>query len=183
MKIVPLLTTVALLGATATAHAQEAAPQRPLDVAATPETADVAPVVHYPPPLVRLKLIGAGLLISGAAWGAAFGSARNWPTVPGSRYLGIPIVGPWMALGKSGCATDDPGCSGATIGVRGAMYVLDGIAQLAGLALITEAIVMKTESPPQKRSGLTSFRLGGVEVSAVPVTSPTMKGIGFVGTF
>jgi hypothetical protein len=183
MKIVASLTTLALLGATATAHAQEAAAQRPVDVAATPETTDVTPVVHYPPPLVRLKLIGFGLLITGAAWGAAFGSGRNWPTVPGSRELQIPVVGPWIALGKSGCASDDPGCSGATVGVRGAMYVLDGIAQIAGLALITEAIVMKTESPPQKKSAFPGFRLGGVEVSAVPVTSPTMKGIGLVGTF
>jgi hypothetical protein len=173
---------IALLGAATTAHAQDKA----TDIAGLPaaqEESDVAPVVHYPPPLVRLKLIGFGLLIGGAAWGASFASARNWPTVPGSKYLGIPIAGPWMALGKSGCATDVPNCSGATVGVRGAMYVLDGIAQLAGVALIAEAIVMKTESAPQRKSALPGFRLGGVEVSAVPVASPTMKGLGFVGTF
>lgn len=181
MKIVSSLTALALLGATTAAHAQEAA--RPLDVAVAPQATDLGPVVHYPPPIVRLKLAGFGLLIAGAAWGAAFGSARNWPTVPGSTQLQIPVVGPWIALGKSGCASDDPNCSGATIGVRAAMYVLDGIAQLAGLGLITEAIVMKTESPPKKRSAFPGFHLGGVEVSAVPVTSPTMKGIGLVGTF
>lgn len=182
MKIVASLTTLALLGAATTAHAQD----KPTDVAgipAAPEASDAAPVVHYPPPLVRLKLIGFGLLVSGAAWGAAFGSARNWVTVPGSRQLQIPIVGPWMALGKSGCATDDPGCSGATVGIRGAMYVLDGIAQLAGIALIAEAIVMKTESAPERKSAFPGLRFGGVEVSAVPVTSPTMKGFGLVGTF
>lgn len=183
MKIAASLVTLALLGAAGTAHAQDASPQRPTDTAADATDAPLAPVVHYPPPMVRLKLIGFGLLISGAAWGAAFGSGRNWPTVPGAAQLQIPVVGPWIALGKSGCASDDPGCSGATIGVRGMMYVLDGIAQLAGLALITEAIVMKTESPQKRSSLLPGFRVGGVEVSAVPVTSPTMKGIGFVGTF
>lgn len=173
------LTALALLGAATTARAQEA---RPADEAKLP-AADVAPVVHYPPPIVRLKLIAVGLVIAGGAWGAAFGSATNWPTVPGSAGLKIPVAGPWIALGKSGCASDDPNCSGATIGVRGAMYVIDGIAQIAGLALITEAIVMKTESPQKKAGLLPSFSFRGVEVSAVPVASPVMQGIGFVGTF
>jgi hypothetical protein len=139
--------------------------------------------VHYPPPIVRLELIGLGILISGGAWGVAFGSAKGWPTVPGSAQLKIPIVGPWLALGKSGCASDAPNCSGATIGVRGALYVIDGIAQVAGLGLIAEAIAMKTESAPDKKGAFLGLRFKGVEVSAVPVTSPTMHGIAFVGTF
>jgi len=194
MKIVAHFTTLALLGAATSAHAQQAArvaagetsrpPAQAAGAVVAPEIADAPQVQHYPPPMVRLKLLGFGLLISGAAWGAAFGSAVNWPTVPGAAQLKIPVVGPWIALGKSGCASDEPGCSGATIGVRGAMYVLDGIAQVAGLALITEAIVMKTESSPGKRaSAFPALRWRGVEVSAVPVTSPTMKGIGLVGTF
>ncbi len=104
--------------------------------------------------------------------------------MPGSAQLKIPIVGPWIALGKSGCASDDPNCSGALVGVRGGLYVLDGIAQIAGLALITEAIVMKTESRPDKKAAVfPALRFRGLEVSAVPVTSPTMHGIGLVGTF
>ncbi|MFT3774856.1 MAG: hypothetical protein QM820_56630 [Minicystis sp.] len=187
MKTAVSLATLAAatLALAPSAHAQKAE-DKPSDLVGVPVPAEAsdAPVVHYPPPLVRLKLIAFGLLITGGAWGASFGSATNWPTVPGSAQLKIPIVGPWIALGKSGCASDDPQCSGGTIAVRGALYVLDGIAQLAGLGLIAEAIVMKTESAPEKKTSLLpTFRYRGVEVSAVPVTSPTMRGLGFVGTF
>jgi hypothetical protein len=175
-----LLAALVVLGAALPAAAQEA---KPVDQVALPVRAE-APVQHYPPPIVRLELIGVGLLITGGAWGASFASAVNWPTVPGSDQLKIPVVGPWIALGKSGCATDDPLCSGATVGVRGAIYVLDGIAQLAGLGLIVEAIVMKTETPKEKRAAsIFSLRAGPVELRPVPITTPTMHGIGFVGTF
>ena len=187
MKTVASLTLAALaLVAAAPAARAQTAESKPKDlggVAVPVEPTDV-PEVRYPPSIVRLKLIGVGLLITGGAWGASFGVATNWPTVPGSNQLKIPIVGPWIALGKSGCASDDPGCGAGTIGVRGALYVLDGLAQLAGLALITEAIVMKTEPAAEKKAtALPTLRFRGVEVSAVPVTSPTMKGIGLVGTF
>jgi hypothetical protein len=188
MKIAPSLLTLALLGAAPVAQAQTAAPGKLstdiVGVPVAPEPTDAPAAVHYPPPLTRLKLIGFGLLIAGGAWGASFGTATNWPTVPGSAQLKIPVVGPWIALGKSGCASDDTACGAGTIGVRGALYVLDGLAQLAGLGLIVEAIVMKTESAPEKKtSAWPALRLRGVEVSAVPVTSPLMKGVGIVGTF
>jgi len=192
VKIAASLLAFASLSVASAAHAQTAVVQpldapRPIDtvvgVPVAPEASE-APVVHYPPPLVRLKLIAFGLLITGGAWGASFGTATNWPTVPGSAQLKIPVVGPWIALGKSGCAPEDPACGAGTLGLRGALYVLDGIAQIAGLALITEAIVMKTESPSKtKASAFPALRLRGVEVSAVPVTSPLMKGLGLVGTF
>lgn len=170
-----------LLGAAPPAAAQQA--QKPTDLVTVPVHAE-APVQHYPPPIVRLELIGVGLLITGGAWGASFASAVNAPTIPGSEQLKIPIAGPWIALGKSGCASDDTACSGATVGVRGALYVLDGIAQLAGLALIAEAIVMKTEAPKAKRgASLLGFRAGPVEMRALPIASPTMHGVGFVGVF
>jgi hypothetical protein len=175
------LTAIALLSLTAAARADD----KPADAGpAAADTAGDAILVQHPPPLVRLKLIGLGLLVSGGAWGASFGSGQYWNTVPGAGQLKIPVVGPWIALGKSGCASDDPGCSGGKIGVRGAIYVLDGITQLAGLGLIVEAIVMKTESAaPEKKAAFLGLRFRGLEVTPVPVTSPTFTGLGLVGTF
>jgi len=197
MKLASLasLAALALVASAGIARADE--PQKPVDSAEKPRgnlAADVAGVpvaepsdarvVHYPPPIVRVGVIGIGVAIAGGAWGAAFGSATQWPLVPGSAQLKIPVVGPWIALGKSGCASDDAGCSGATVGVRAGMYVLDGIAQLAGLALIAEGIVMKTESRPAKKAAaFPTLRLRGVEVTALPVASPAMRGVGIVGTF
>lgn len=183
MRIAAPLTALAVLTAANAAWAQSAGAPAALAVA---NEASEAPPRRYPPPIVRLEVAGIGLLITGAAWGASFASGQNWPTVPGASDLKIPVVGPWMALGKSGCASDETDCegAGAKIGVRAALYVIDGIAQLAGLALIAEAIVMKTE--PAKKKGASSpfaLRLGKVELTPVPVSTPTMTGLGFVGTF
>src|SRR5262245_60548301 len=68
------------------------------------------PPMRYPPSSVRFKLIGGGVALSGLAYGAAYLCASTWPDAPGADQLKIPIIGPWMALGKSGCAADDPDC-------------------------------------------------------------------------
>jgi hypothetical protein len=178
----PLLASLLVLAAAAPAAAQQAG--KPADAALAPLRTDTPVPQHYPPPIVRLELIGVGLLITGGAWGASFASAANWPTVPGSDQLKIPVLGPWIALGKSGCATDDPNCSSGTIGMRGAIYVLDGIAQLAGLGLIVEAIVMKTETPSDKRkASIFGLRAGSLELRPTPIATPTMHGVGYVGRF
>jgi len=180
------LTALALLSVTTAARADGAA-DKPADAASVTVSGvpdvDDAIQVRYPPPIVRLKLIALGLVITGGAWGVSFASGRTWATVPGADQLKIPVVGPWIALGKSGCASDDPGCSPAKVGVRAGLYVLDGIAQVAGLALIAEAIVMKTESAPSKKAAFLGLRYRGVEVAPVPLTSPSLTGLGLVGTF
>ena len=134
-----------------------------------------APEVRYPPPSVRPKLIVGGLAISGLAYAAAFGAAASWPEVPGSAQLKIPFAGPWLALGQSGCAADDPDC-GAKIYLRGVLYVIGGIAQLAGLGLIGEGIFMKTEAPRQSKSLALSLQ-------PVPMVTARFTGLGLVGSF
>jgi hypothetical protein len=175
--------------------------------------------LRYPPFSTRLKVLTAGVVVAGTAWGIAFGAARGWPETtcvigvtgpvtpgsagtpnpipcvsgpPGSAQLGIPIVGPWIALGKSGCPSDYPNCSVSVPVARGFGYVIDGVVQLAGIGLIVEAIVMKTESgsaePAKKKdsgvtlSGLT-LRYRGVEMTPVPGAGPSATGLSIVGTF
>src|SRR6187397_2487247 len=98
MKSSPALAALVLsLAVSSSALADDAA--SPQDEVETPR-----PQVRYPPSSVRPKLIIGGLAISGLAYAAAFGTASNWPEVPGSDSLKIPIFGPWIALGHSGCA-------------------------------------------------------------------------------
>ncbi len=151
--------------------------------------------VRYPPSIVRVKLIAAGIVVTGLAWGVSFACASSWPYVPnpppgaesgppGSGQLKIPVVGPWIMLGHSGCAPDEPYCALSKIGVRDALLVLDGIVQLAGVALIAEAIFMKTSPPvPKKSTSLLSLRVGGIEVTPAPIVTPTVTGLGVGGTF
>ncbi|WP_437286369.1 hypothetical protein [Sorangium sp. So ce406] len=132
---------------------------------------------RYPPSSVRPKLIVGGVAVTALAYGAGFLAATSWPDVPGSSELKIPIAGPWMALAKNGCAADDPDC-GAKLYVRGALTVVGGLAQLAGLALVGEGIFMTTEGrPPQPPS------TSALTVLVAPVITATGTGIGVVGTF
>lgn len=159
------------------------------------------PEAHYPPPSTRLLVLTTGVLITGAAWGISYGAAVGWPYVPpsaqpplplpqnpsgppGSDYLKIPIAGPWMALAKSGCGSDEPNCTIAKPIARGVAYVIDGVVQLGGLGLIAEALIMKTESAaPAPKSSAMTLRYRGIEVTPAPVVTPGMTGLSLAGTF
>ena len=201
-RSVPLL-ALALVSSAAPARADDGdkADKKPVE-------AEGGPAIDpgFPPFSVRFKVLTAGLLVTGAAWGVSYAAARGWPEnqchitllgsvdvnnqpcssgPPGSNQLGIPVAGPWIALGKSGCASDDPNCSGALIGVRAALYVLDGIVQAAGLALVLESIIMKTEPPggPAKKTSAFTMRYRGVELAPLPIVTRSMSGLGITGTF
>ena len=174
--------------------------------------AGAAPELRYPPFSTRFKVLTAGIVVAGAAWGVAFGASRGWPEQtcvigvtgpvtpgsantpnpipcqsgpPGSNQLGIPFVGPWIALAKSGCPTDNPACLVATPIGRGFAYVIDGVVQLGGLGLIVQALVMKTESTsdPAKKGSALTLHYRGVEMTPVPLAGPGAAGLSLIGTF
>jgi len=217
-RLISVLAITIVSSSAATARADDADKDKPAPTGdATADAAKAAPpsgtdfatiAAHYPPPSTRLKLIGAGLFVTAAAWGLSFGISRGWqvePCVitdagsvypntiiscqsgpPGAAQLGIPIVGPWLALGKSGCPNSDPtNCSLADPVLRGIGYVLDGVAQFGGLALIAEALIMKTESAvdPTKKTSPLALRYGNFELVPTPIVAPTMSGLSISGTF
>ncbi|KYF55554.1 hypothetical protein BE08_03910 [Sorangium cellulosum] len=145
--------------------------------AASAGAEEQASAPRYPPSSVRAKLIVGGVAVTALAYGAGFAAASAWPEVPGSSELKIPIAGPWMALAKNGCAADDPDC-GAKLYVRGALTVVGGLAQLAGLALVGEGIFMTTEARPAQPPSASALT-----VRAAPVITATGMGLGVVGTF
>jgi len=173
MKHASILVTLALLLGAAPSYAQEAA------AAAEAETEAETPAPRYPPSSVRPKLIGGGLAITAIAYGVGVVAATSWPDAPGAESLKIPIVGPWMAIAQNKCG--DPtvtDCSGS-IWLRGLLTGLGGIAQLGGLALVAEAIIMKTEAtaPKPAESEQSAF------IMPVPIVAPNMTGLGLVGRF
>ncbi|MFO0763168.1 MAG: hypothetical protein U0359_42415 [Byssovorax sp.] len=179
----PLL-ALALLLAAGSARAEDPSPAAESSTKLDePLTLDTAP--RYPPSSVRLKLAIGGIAIAGIAYAAAYGVTSNWPEVPGSSYLKAPVVGPWIALGMSGCASDDPNCGAGKPAGRGVLYVLDGIAQLGGLGLIAEAIFMKTEptAAAPKRESRSFLGVPALSLRPFPVVTPTVTGVGLVGTF
>lgn len=200
---------VALLASSGAARAEDPEkPEKP-EKAKTVEPDLSAPVeLHYPPPSVRFKVLATGVFVTGAAWGGAFAASRIWPENPcvitvagpvyqttgtpctsgpiGSHYLNIPIAGPWLALGKIAyCAPDEYNCTAALTGFRGIAYVVDGVVQVAGLGLILEALIMKTESAadPDKKTSAFTLRYGSLEMMPVPIATQRMTGLGLTGTF
>jgi hypothetical protein len=188
--------TLVLTAAVPAARADEPAATR----------SDVPPEVRYPPSSVRIKLVAGGLAISGLAYAAVFGSARSWPEerwdegsdtkpgdptsglkegIPGADRLFIPFVGPWLALGKSECPTtaDNKHSCNAFVYVRGILFVIDGIAQIAGLGLVAEGIFMKTEGGRPAKKSLALGLPFGITVHPVPVASARSTGLGVIGNF
>jgi hypothetical protein len=160
MKRAAIALLAAMALASATAGAQEAEePQR------------------YPPSSVRLKLVVGGLVVTGVAYGAGFLAASSWPDAPGASELKIPVVGPWIALAKNGCAADDPDC-GFALYFRGFLTVVDGLMQLGGLGIAGEGIFMTTEA-----SAPTPPSTSKVIVRPAPIVTGTGAGFGVVGTF
>lgn len=173
MKALGASATLALAGSLATPSlAQDRPIGEPSAYVAEGEDEDV---VRYPPTPVRYGLIGGGVGLLGVSYGAGAIFAAVYPRTPGIDSLYIPVAGPWIAMGRNECRFNNPDC-GAILYVRGILYALEGIAQLGGLALITEGIVMTTESPEAEPETKASM-------SVTPVVSPTMTGFGVTGTF
>jgi hypothetical protein len=147
-----------------------------LGLASTPCLAqEDAPEPRYPPSSVRPKLIIGGLALTGVFYGTGFLVSELAPDQPGISKLRIPIVGPWLAMPENKCVEErSTDCTPELVG-RIAIYGIAGLAQLGGLALITEAIVMKTQAPTPN--------VEAAFIAPVPIVSPNMVGFGFAGRF
>jgi hypothetical protein len=165
-----------LLGVPALAHAQEAAAPAPAAPAAEEEI-----VLRYPPSSSRWKIIVAGAGTFAVGYGASAAMGGRWSDIPGKDWLFVPVIGPWAALGQSGCAADEETSPGqgdceAIMAVRGVLFVIDGLVQLGGLGILGEGIFMTTEAdapaaPPK------------AVIVPAPIVTQHAFGLGVSGTF
>lgn len=190
LALVALLATVlvsapaaAQVAAAGDGDGEAAATEEPSRAAGEEALGDGDDPARYPPSSVRWKLVAGGVGLTAAAYGIGAACAAAWPEVPGSDALYIPVAGPWITLGQSGCSPDDPGCE-AIVVVRGILLVLDGLVQAGGLAVAGEGLFMTTESetgrapaPPAPR------RATAVTVTPVPMVTDRQTGLGVVGSF
>jgi hypothetical protein len=101
---------------------------------------------EYPPPSARRNLIIAGFASTAAWYGLALGSSYIWPDTVGAKDLRIPVAGPWIAVGHSGCG-DVVDCHKVIVVFRALATVIDGIGQAGGLGLIAEGLFLPTQEP------------------------------------
>jgi hypothetical protein len=137
------------------------------------------PAADLPPPGARTTHLVAGVATTGVAYGLAVGVSYLSPDYRGASDLRIPVAGPWMALGRTGCPKDDPNCSPVLLVIGAILAIADGVAQAGGLAIVGEGLFLKTSSarPAAKKAQGPTWR-------AVPLDlGKDGAGLGVVGTF
>ena len=129
-----------------------------------------------PPPDARWRALVGGLGMFAVSYGSMALMGALWTDLPGADYLFIPVAGPWIGLGESGCApgeetTAGEGDCGGMMGLRGTIYVVDALLQLGGLGLIAESIFLQTDNK------------ASASISPVPFVVRDAVGLGVAGTF
>lgn len=154
-----------------------AAPSTEPDATKKPVAPKPAVPEALPPADVRWRVLLGGLGVFGVSYGGMALMGGLWDGLPGADYLFIPVAGPWIALGESGCAPGEETVEGdgdcdAMMGLRGVIYVVDGLLQLGGLGLIGQSIFMETADPANTAT-----------ILPVPFTERDALGLGVIGTF
>ncbi len=123
--------------------------------------------------------------MTAVSYGGAAAMAGAWSDAPGTDMLFVPVAGPWIGLGKLGCAPDEEttvgqgDCDGM-LALRGILYVLDGLVQLGGLGVVAEGIFMTTEATPDAAPAKAAL---APRFMVTPIVSGGTAGLGVVGTF
>ena len=133
-----------------------------------------------PPPSARTAHLIVGPLTTAVWYGGALGASYIWPDAPGATDLRIPIAGPWIALGDTGCAEDEPDCSVVIVVLRAVLTAIDGVGQAGGLLILGEGLFLPT------RAERSAERTKAPEFAIVPGAVPAGKdgiGLGVRGVF
>jgi hypothetical protein len=137
------------------------------------------PAADLPPSGARTTHLVAGVATTGVAYGLAVGASYLYPDFRGASDLRIPVAGPWLALGRTGCPADDPDCSPVLLVLGAVLTIFDGVAQAGGLAIVGEGLFLKTSSGRTVRK-----KAAGATWRAVPLDfGKDGAGLGVVGTF
>jgi hypothetical protein len=163
------------LSISAAARAEEPA------ISADPMVSAPPPVDELPPPGARTALVISGAATTAISYGLALGASFLWTEddLRGSKDLRIPVAGPWMSLGRTGCPASSPDCSTVPLVLGAILKVIDGVVQAGGIGLVGEGLFLNTSSaaPAKKKAEGPTFQ-------AVPLNfEKGGMGLGVVGTF
>jgi hypothetical protein len=140
-----------------------------------------------PPPSARWLLLGVGVGTTALWWAGALGIGELWPSADHRAQLRIPVAGPFIDIGHTGCPAANPDCSTFQLVVRTVMVTLDAIGQAGGVALVLQGAVIGTASVEAPRANQAArLRRSAHSPSVVPIPWLDGKsggGIGLVGRF
>ncbi len=149
-----------------------------------PEPVAVYHPDRVPPSSAKLTLglIGGGLF--GLAYGATLASSFAWETDPGASDLRIPLVGPWMKVGRTElCEEEVDGCSNAlqVVGAVGAGF--GGVFQAAALALLVDAILLPSAPTTAQSDGSGFVRVVPILGTSATPSGASTYGVSVFGAF
>jgi hypothetical protein len=136
----------------------------------------------------RLLLTGAAVTVGW--YGAAVGTSYLWSDSPSASRLRIPVVGPTLALTKTGCGNGESSCNTFTVVLRSILTTLSAVGQVGGLVIMGEALFLPAREDVARDAG--QWRLPARNVAkketatlhAFPlVTEEGALGIGVAGAF
>lgn len=158
---------------------------------------------RLPPPAARGRVLLVGTLLTTAFYLPPLGASYLWPDHKGASDMRIPVVGPWLALGRTQLCNDRPyvqGCSDFMQVLGAVLLAFDGVGQAGGVAIMLQSLLMSTGSRETSsgdlyRSEFSSvthdrssrpftFKSGDFEVTPVPLVSGQSDlGLAFIGQF
>lgn len=146
---------------------------------------------ELPPAGTGLRLMLTGVLLTGAWYGAAYGTSYLYEDAPNSKDLRLPVIGPWKALLDVGCGPKESTCSTSTVVLRTSLAVVSGVGQAGGVFAFLEGVFLATgpstpKAAPVTKPNASSERApqtAGLDWSAVPVSLPGGAGVELVGQF
>jgi hypothetical protein len=136
---------------------------------------------ELPPDAARTRVILVGVALTAGWYGAAIGTSYLWPDASNASDLRLPVIGPWKALGNTGCGSQESGCTTLTVVGRTALAVVSGVGQAGGLFAIVEGILMDTGSSAAPTKARDAG--GAAGWAAAPVVLSDGAGIELVGRF
>lgn len=103
---------------------------------------------RLPPPVARWNLLLTGSLVTAGFYGAGLAASYLWPDARGAKDLRIPVVGPFMAVGRTKLCENDKEapetCNNPTRIIGAVLSAVSGIGQAGGLALVVQSLFLRT---------------------------------------
>ena len=146
---------------------------------------------ELPPTGTGFRMMLTGVLLTGAWYGAAYGTSYLYEDAPNAKDLRLPVIGPWKAMLDVGCGPEESTCSTSTVVLRTTLAVVSGVGQAGGVLVFLEGLFLDTGSnAPQPASptkpNARSERApetAGLSWSATPISLPGGAGVELVGQF
>jgi hypothetical protein len=136
---------------------------------------------ELPAPAARPNLMLVGAAVTVGWYGAAVGSSYLWRHADSSPSLRIPIAGPYMSLGKTGCSNGESGCNTFAVIVRTVITSLSLVGQTGGLVAVLEGAFVPTASRLE-RASVPKPATSHVAIAPTPMSAGG-AGIAVIGDF